>query len=112
MTDSILDSIKEGLLIVDTYTAFDSQIIDYINSSLAIIAQCGYEPAKNFEVTDYNERWSDLIEDPRFNMVKTFIKMRVHLLFDPPTSSFALTQLKDDIDEFEWRIKAEVETGE
>lgn len=112
MTDSILNSVKEGLLIVDTYTAFDSQLIDYINSSLGIIAQCGYEPAKEFEVTGPNEYWSDLIDDPRFNMLKTFVKMRVRLLFDPPTSSFALSQLKEDIEEFEWRIRAEVETDE
>lgn len=112
MSESILKSIKEGLLIVGTYTAFDSQLIDYINSSFGIIAQCGYEPAKGYEITGETETWSDLIDDPRFNMVKTFVKMRVHLLFDPPTSSFALTQLKEDLSELEWRIRSEVEAGE
>lgn len=112
MSESILKTIKEGLLIVGTYTAFDSQLIDYINSSLVIIAQCGYEPAKGYEITGELETWSDIIKDARFNMVKTFIKMRVYLLFDPPTSSYALTQLKEDIAELEWRIRSEVETGE
>lgn len=109
---SILETIKETLLIVGTYDAFDNQLIDYINSSIAIIAQCGYAPAKGFEITGYSETWGDLVTESRFNMVKTFIKMRVRLLFDPPSSSFALSQLKEDIEEFEWRIRAEVETGE
>ena len=112
MTESILASIKEGCLIVGTYTAFDPQLIDYINSSFGIIAQCGYEPANGFEVTGEDELWSDVIEDPRFNMVKTFVKMRVHLLFDPPSSSYALTQLKEEVAELEWRIRSEVETNE
>lgn len=57
---SILETIKEALLIVGTYDAFDNQLIDYINSSIAIIAQCGYNPAKGFEISGYSETWGIL----------------------------------------------------
>lgn len=109
--DSILDSVKKDLGIVPEYTAFDDQIIFNINVAFATLHQLGFGPDEGFEITSSDELWSDIIDEPRFNFVKKYISLKVRLMFDIPTSSYAVDEMNKQISEFEWRIKAEVETG-
>ena len=111
MNGSILDSIKKNLGIVPEYTAFDDQIILDINAAFSTLHQLGFGPDEGFEITGIDEFWSDIIEEPRFNFVKSYVCMKVRVMFDPPTSSFALDALNKQIAEYEWRIKSEIETG-
>lgn len=111
MNGSILDSIKKNLGIVPEYTAFDDQIILDINAAFSTLHQLGFGPDEGFEITGIDEFWSDIIEEPRFNFVKSYVCMKVRMMFDPPTSSYALDALNKQIAEYEWRIKSEIETG-
>ena len=111
MNGSILDSIKKNLGIVPEYTAFDDQIILDINAAFSTLHQLGFGPDEGFEITGIDEFWSDIIEEPRFNFVKSYVCMKVRVMFDPPTSSYALDALNKQIAEYEWRIKSEIETG-
>ena len=111
MNGSILDSIKKNLGIVPEYTAFDDQIILDINAAFSTLHQLGFGPDEGFEITGIDEFWSDIIEEPRFNLVKSYVCMKVRVMFDPPTSSYALDALNKQIAEYEWRIKSEIETG-
>lgn len=111
MNGSILDSIKKNLGIVPEYTAFDDQIILDINAAFSTLHQLGFGPDEGFEITGIDEFWSDIIEEPRFNFVKSYVCMKVRVMFDPPTSSYALDTLNKQIAEYEWRIKTEIETG-
>lgn len=111
MNGSILDSIKKNLGIVPEYTAFDDQIILDINAAFSTLHQLGFGPDEGFEITGIDEFWSDIIEEPRFNFVKSYVCMKVRVMFDPPTSSYALDTLNKQIAEYEWRIKSEIETG-
>lgn len=111
MNGSILDSIKKNLGIVPEYTAFDDQIILDINAAFSTLHQLGFGPDEGFEITGVDEFWSDIIEEPRFNFVKSYVCMKVRVMFDPPTSSYALDALNKQIAEYEWRIKSEIETG-
>ena len=111
MNGSILDSIKKNLGIVPEYTAFDDQIILDINAAFSTLHQLGFGPDEGFEITGIDEFWSDIIEEPRFNFVKFYVCMKVRVMFDPPTSSYALDALNKQIAEYEWRIKSEIETG-
>ena len=111
MNSSILDSIKKNLGIVPEYTAFDDQIILDINAAFSTLHQLGFGPDEGFEITGIDEFWSDIIEEPRFNFVKSYVYMKVRVMFDPPTSSYALDALNKQIAEYEWRIKSEIETG-
>lgn len=111
MNGSILDSIKKNLGIVPEYTAFDDQIIIDINAAFSTLHQLGFGPDEGFEITGIDEFWSDIIEEPRFNFVKSYVCMKVRVMFDPPTSSYALDALNKQIAEYEWRIKSEIETG-
>ena len=108
---SILDSIKKNLGIVPEYTAFDDQIILDINAAFSTLHQLGFGPDEGFEITGIDEFWSDIIEEPRFNFIKSYVCMKVRVMFDPPTSSYALDALNKQIAEYEWRIKSEIETG-
>lgn len=110
--DSILQTVKDGLLIVDTFEAFDNRIIGIINTVIAELSQAGYVPAKDFEITGYDETWNDLIPDPIYNFVKTFVTEKVALIFDPPTSSYAYEYRKAYCEELLWRINSQAETGD
>lgn len=110
--NSILQTVKNGLLIVDTFEAFDDRIINIINTVIAELSQAGYVPAKDFEITGYDELWSDLIPDPIYNMVKTYLTEKVSLIFDPPSSSYAYEYRKAYLEELLWRINSQAETGD
>lgn len=108
---SILDSIKKNLGVVPEYDIFDDQIILDVNAAFSTLHQLGFGPDEGFEITSSDDMWSDIIDEPRFNFIKSYITMKVKVMFDPPTSSYALDALNKQIAEYEWRIKSEVETG-
>lgn len=108
-TQSILNNVKEACGIVHDYTAFDPQLITCINSAFSTLHQLGYGPAGGFSITGTTETWNQLIQSDRFNFIKQYIIMKVHVMFDPPSSSFALDALTKQIAEFEWRITSETE---
>ncbi len=59
---------------------------------------------------DASTEWSALIGiDPKFNAVKSYIHLRVKLLFDPPDIGFVLTAMKEQIQELEWRLMVEAD---
>lgn len=106
---SILKDVKQSIGIVPDYEAFDPQLIVDINSAFATLHQLGYGPTEGFSIEGSDEVWDDIISSNRFNFIKNYIIMKVHLMFDPPASSIAVEQLNKEIDQYEWRITSEVE---
>ena len=106
MNESILTSIKKLLGIEADYEHFDADLIMHINSVLSILAQLGVGPGNGFSITDDTEVWSDFVaNDPNsFALVKSYIYLKVKLLFDPPLSSAAMDSINRQISEFEWRL--------
>jgi hypothetical protein len=43
--------------------------------------------------------------NPILNLVKTYMFLKVRFLFDPPTTSYHLSAMKDQISEYEWRLR-------
>lgn len=110
--ESILTSIKKLLGISEDDTAFDTDIIMHINSVFMILWQLGVGPSKGFIIEDETAEWSDFIEDgSNLELVKSYVYLKVKLLFDPPTSSFVMESMNRQIAEFEWRLNVEVEHG-
>ena len=102
---SILNTVKKTLGIEATYTAFDVDIILHINSVFGTLNQLGIGPEAGFAIEDATATWVDfLVTDTRLNPVKTYIYLRVRLLFDPPTSSYHIDAMKEQIQELEWRL--------
>ena len=107
MTDSILNSVKKNLGIEASYTAFDHDVITHVNSVFSTLNQLGIGPEDGFMIEDDTAVWGDFIGvDPRLNNVKTYVYLRVRLLFDPPSTSYHVTAMKDQIQELEWRLNA------
>lgn len=110
--DSILSSIKKLLGMGEDYTHFDTDIIMGINTAFSILTQIGVGPEAGFTITDKNAVWSDYIPDVKTHeLVKTYIYLKVKLVFDPPASSVVIELLKEQSKELEWRISTLVDPG-
>ena len=109
MNESILNSIKKLLGITAEYTNFDTDIIMHINSVFMILNQLGVGPSKCFRIEDEYTTWDEYItEDNDLDAVKTYMYLKVKLLFDPPLSSSVLEANKQLINELEWRLNVQV----
>lgn len=110
--DSILTSIKKMLGISKEDTDFDTDIIIHINSAFMVLRQIGVGPEEGFSITSESETWHNYLGDSiaDLGIVKTYVYLKVKSIFDPPTSSFVLESYKRMMDEFEWRLKHEVES--
>ena len=110
MNESILTSIKAQMGIQEEYIAFDQQIIMHINSVLMILKQLGVGPAVGFTISDKTATWSDFLpSDKNLEATKSYVSMRVKMLFDPPTTSIVAESMTRMINECEWRLNVETE---
>ena len=108
--DSILTSVKKIIGISEEDESFDTDLIIHINSVLMILNQLGVGPEDGFSITDKSAVWTDVIGDNKLiEAVKTFVGLKVRLIFDPPTSSAVLDSINKTISELEWRINVMVE---
>ena len=110
MQDSILTSIKKLVGIAEDDDHFDTDIIMHINSVFMVLSQLGVGPEEGYFIADKTDEWSDFMEEgPILNMVKTYIYLKVKILFDPPVSSAAMESFKRSIDEYEFRLNVAVD---
>ena len=110
--DSILTSIKKLLGITEEYEHFDADLIMHINSAFMILTQLGVGPEEGYSIDDKNDVWTDFIEDEtKLQLVKSYIYLKVKLMFDPPPSSAVLTSYEKMIQEYEWRLNVAAESG-
>lgn len=108
--DSILTSIKKLLGIAEEYKHFDTDLIMHINSALSVLTQLGVGPSDGFRITDESTIWSEFIsEDQDLEVIKSYIYLKVKLLFDPPLSSAVMESTNRMISEFEWRIQVKAD---
>ncbi len=105
-TESILVSVKKLLGIEAGYTHFDSDIIMHINSVLSILTQMGIGPSDGFFIIGDSEKWGAFVDEKPVlaSLVKSYVFLKVKLLFDPPLSSAAMEAINRQISEFEWRL--------
>lgn len=105
MDGSILTTTKKLLGIAEDYTAFDLDIILHINSVFTILTQMGVGAEKGFSILDDTTKWSDFIpEGEMMEAVKSYMALKVRMMFDPPTSSTTMQALSNMISELEWRL--------
>lgn len=105
MDHSILNDVKIFCGITPEYEHFDTDIINDINTAIAILRQLGVGPKTGFMIEDASSTWGDLLgDDIRLIFVKTYVKAKVKIEFDPPANSTLLQALKDTVAEMEFRI--------
>ena len=105
MMDSILTSVKKLLGVGEEYTHFDDDIIMHINSVIFILTQIGIGPDEGFVISSKDQTWDDFLQG-RINIesVKSYVYLKVRLLFDPPSNSFLVEAIERQISEYEWRL--------
>lgn len=111
--ESILTSIKKMLGIAEEYEHFDTDLIMHINSVFSILNQLGVGPPEGFMITDKDTNWQDYIADEaKLQLAKSYVYLKVRLLFDPPLGSAVIESMNRQISEFEWRLNAAVDYKE
>lgn len=105
MSLSILDTVKKVVGLSSSDMSFDDVIIMHTNSAFSTLTQLGIGPEDGFEIEDSIPTWDSFIpEKPKFNFIKSYVYLRVRLLFDPPQTSFTIDAMNNQLEEFEWRI--------
>lgn len=108
--ESILTSVKKMLGITEEYDHFDPDIIMHINSVFMILQQIGVGPENGFYIEDDTATWADFLTDPvRLPIVKSYMFLKVRMLFDPPASSVVMEAMKQMAAEYEWRLNVAVD---
>lgn len=108
--ESILTSIKKMLGITEDYDHFDADLIMHINSVFMILNQLGVGPSEGFRIEDELAIWDDFVDDDLYlDAVKSYMHLKVKLLFDPPASSTVMQSMNQLISELEWRLNVAVD---
>ena len=110
MESSILTSIKKILGIYESDTSFDIDIMMHINTVFMILRQMGIGPAEGYSVTSSYDTWNDYLSNSSMlESVKTYVALKVRLIFDPPASSAIIEAMNRTINELEWRLNVQAD---
>ena len=110
--ESILTSIKKLLGIEEDYEQFDADIIIHINTVFRLLKRMGVGPTTGFKIEDSESTWSEFLDDDTeesLDDVKTYIYLKVKMIFDPPTNSAHMEAIKENIKELEWTLHFEAD---
>lgn len=109
--DSILDLTKKALGLDAEYDVYDMDITMFINDAFSTLHQIGLGKSDGFSITDSSQTWTEFLGGRKdLDMAKTYVYMKVRMLFDPPPTSYLVTAYEKMIKETEWRINVAVET--
>lgn len=106
---SILDTTKKMLGFDWDYTVFDIDIITHINSVFFTLQQLGVGPETGYSISDNSDTWDDYVAGDNIQAVKSYMYLKVRMLFDPPANSFTQDAMKNAATEFEWRLNVHTE---
>lgn len=105
MEESILKSTKKILGLDAAYTPFDLDVITHINAAFSILNQLGIGPEGGFFIADDTDMWDEYLVPPnQLHLIKTYVYLKVRMLFDPPSTSFLIEAFNNQIKEYEWRL--------
>ena len=77
-----------------------------------VLNQLGVGPKEGFSISDKEDLWEDYItEGLNLEAVKTYVFLRVRLIFDPPQSSAVIEAINRTISELEWRLNIQAESS-
>ena len=112
MVESILDSVKSQLGLSVSDTSFDDELLIHINSAFTSLDILGLPGAGAFSITDNVTEWSTILPvEPNQNHVKTYVFLKVKLIFDTPQNSFLVKAIEDQIEKLESLIQIQAENA-
>ena len=109
--DSILLTIRKMLGGSAEYNVFDVDLCSFINSAIMKLYQMGIGEI-GFSVNGPEKTWRDYLGDDfeKLRSVVDFIYTEVRMKFDPPSNSFVMNAMKENLKELEWRLIVQVES--
>lgn len=110
--DSILLSVKKDCNVDASCDTFDDEIIRHTNSVLSALRQMGVGPTEGLRIEDDSAEWGDFVSQDNvdYEAVKSYVGLRVKMIFDPPDRSVVAEAIKNEIKELEWRLNFESES--
>lgn len=106
MFNDVLTDVKQmvGASIYDD--SFDVNIVIAINSALAVLSDIGISEVDDVRINIGDTKtWDELLGGRTdIEYIKSYIYLKVKMLFDPPSSSALLDAYNRQIAEFEWRL--------
>lgn len=111
-SSSILTDVKKLLGITEEYTEFDTDLIIDINAVFMILNQLGVGPKKPFVISSAAETWDDFTDDKDKEALKSYMFLKVKMIFDPPQVGPTIEAYNKLISEFEWRLNVQADPGE
>lgn len=109
MSGSILNDTKHALGLHAEETSFDTTLVMHINTVLSVLNHLGAGPVEGFMITDDSQTWDEFFDNMVLNSIKSYVFLRVRLLFDPPATGFTSAAFERQYAELEFRIISEVD---
>ena len=73
-----------------------------------VLTQLGIGPDDGFKITDKSTTWNEYLPDgANIESVKSYMYLKVRMLFDPPSSSSIMESINRLISELEFRLNVE-----
>lgn len=108
--NSILHDVKQMVGQEWDDTTYDLDIMTHINSVFLDLHQIVVGLPDDFSIMDASTLWDAYLGDIKnLSAIKSYIFIRVRLLFDPPTNGFLVTSLEKQADRMEWRLMVETD---
>jgi hypothetical protein len=109
MEQSILLSTKKILGIGADDTSFDLDVLTFINTAFSTLNDVGVGVEGGFLIEDDVYTWDDFavaaaIDDTQINDIKTYVFLRVRMLFDPPGTPYLINAFEAQLSEHIVRI--------
>lgn len=102
---SIFITTKQILNLEESFTAFDLDVMTYLNAAFSTLNQFGVGPEEGFFIEDGTEDWDDFdVPANQLNLVKAYVVLKVRMMFDPPATSYLINAMNEQILQFEWRL--------
>jgi len=107
--DSILDTVKRQVFLDPEDTDADEELILHINSTFFVLQQLGVGPEIGYQITGRENKWSEFIGDQYLAAVKTYMGLKVRLIFDPPQTGPLAEAMERQAGQMEWRLNVHME---
>ena len=81
----------------------------HCRSIIDTLKQLGVGPAEGYMIEDESNTWDEFVMEGDLEAVKSYVYLKVRLIFDPPMNSSVLSSFQEMTKELEWRMNVMVE---
>lgn len=107
--DSILDVTKLQCGLDPEDTSFDLEIMVHINTIFFVLKKLGIGPQHGFMILNREAKWADFIGEQQIHAVKTYMGLKVRMLYDPPATGPATQAMERQATHLEWLLNIDAE---